>query len=141
MKTFWNCFFATILAFAVAAVIVVGMVASKSEGKKKVENHSYLVIDIYGDIAEYDAPAGIMSEVIGGKPETLQRVLGNLEKAAVDTRIEGVIFKISSTNGAGLAMLEEMRGAIKKVRAAGKKVYAYTDSMDRNAFYLAASCD
>jgi len=141
MKTFWNCFFATILAFAVAAVIVVGMVASKSEGKKKVENHSYLVIDIYGDIAEYDAPAGIMSEVIGGKPETLQRVLGNLEKAAVDTRIEGVIFKISSTNGAGLAMLEEMRGAIKKVRAAGKKVYAYTDSMDRNAFYLAAACD
>jgi len=141
MKTFWNCFFATILAFAVAALIVVGMVASKSEGKKKVENHSYLVIDIYGDIAEYDPPAGIMSEVMGGKPETLQRVLGNLEKAAVDTRIEGVIFKISSTNGAGLAMLEEMRGAIKKVRAAGKKVYAYTDSMDRNAFYLAAACD
>ncbi|MFA4947375.1 MAG: signal peptide peptidase SppA [Candidatus Krumholzibacteriia bacterium] len=141
MKTFWKCFFATILAFAVVAFIVVGMVASKSEGKKKVENHSYLVVDIYGEIAEYDPPAGIMAEVMGGKPETLQRVLGNLEKAAIDKKIDGVIFKISSSNGAGLAMLEEMRGAIKKVRAAGKKVYAYTDSMDRNAFYLAAACD
>jgi protease-4 len=141
MRVFWKCFFATILAFAVVAFVVVGMVASKSEGKKKVENHSYLVIDIYGEIAEYDPPAGIMGEVMGGKPETLQRVLGNLEKAAVDKRIDGVVFKISSSNSAGRAMLEEMRGAIKKVRAAGKKVYAYTDSMDRDAFYLASACD
>jgi protease-4 len=141
MKTFWKCFFATILAVAVMALVVVGMVASKSEGKKKVGDHSYLVIDIYGEIAEYDPPAGIMAEVMGGKPETLQRILSNLEKAAVDKKIDGVIFKISSSNSAGPAMLEEMRGAIKKVRAAGKKVYAYTDSMDRNAFYLASACD
>jgi protease IV len=141
MKVFWKCFLATILAFAFMIFVVVGMIASKTEGKKKIEGHSYLVVDIYGDIAEYDPPAGIMGEVMGGKPETLQRVLGNLEKAAIDDRIDGVIFKISSTNGAGLAMLEEMRGAIKKARAAGKKVYAYTDSMDRDAFYLAAACD
>jgi len=141
MKVFWKCFLATILAFALMIFVVVGMIASKTEGKKKIEGHSYLVVDIYGDIAEYDPPAGIMGEVMGGKPETLQRVLGNLEKAAIDDRIDGVIFKISSTNGAGLAMLEEMRGAIKKARAAGKKVYAYTDSMDRDAFYLAAACD
>ena len=141
MKVFWNCFFATILALAVVVFVVAGMVVSKSDGKKKVESHSYLVVDVYGTIAEYDPPAGIMGEVMGGKPETLQRILSNLEKAAVDKKIDGVVFKISSSNGAGLAMLEEMRGAIKKVRAAGKKVYAYTDSMDRNAFYLAAACD
>ncbi|MGD1049182.1 MAG: S49 family peptidase, partial [Candidatus Krumholzibacteriaceae bacterium] len=138
---FWKCFFATILAVVVMVLVVAGIVASKSDTKKKVMDHSYLVVDIYGDIAEYDAPAGIMGEFIGDKPETLQRILGNLEKAAVDKRIDGVIFKISSSNSAGLAKLEEMRGAIKKVRAAGKKVYAYTDSMDRAAFYLASACD
>jgi protease-4 len=138
---FWKCFFATILAVVVVVLVVGGMVASKSDTKKKVLNHSYLVIDVYGDIAEYDAPAGVMGELMGGKPETLQRILGNLEKASVDKKIDGVIFKISSTNSAGLAMLEEMRAAIKKVRAAGKKVYAYTDSMDRSAFYLASACD
>jgi protease-4 len=141
MRVFWRCFFATLLAFAVVAFIVVGMIASKSGGKKKIENHSYLIVDIYGDLPEYDPPAGIMGELAGNKPETLQRVLSNLEKAAIDKRIDGVIVKVSSTNGAGLAMLEEMRGAIKNVRAAGKKVYAYTDSMDRNVFYLAAACD
>jgi protease-4 len=141
MKVFWSCFFATILAFVVAVSIVVGIAASQGDAKKKIESHSYLVVDVYGDIAEYDPPAGVIGEVVGAKPETLQRILGNLEKASVDKRIDGIIFKISSTNGAGLAMLEEMRGAIKKVRAAGKKVYAYTDSMDRNAFYLAAACD
>ena len=141
MRVFWKCFFATILAFVVMAFVIVGFVASKGDTKKKIEDHSYLVVDLYGDIGEYDAPAGIMGEVIGGKPETLQRILGNLEKAAVDKKIDGVVFKISSSNGAGLAMLEEMRGAIKKVRAAGKKVFAYTDSMDRNSFYLAAACD
>ncbi len=141
MRVFWKCFFATILAFVVMVLVVAGMVVSQSDGKKKIEDHSYLVVDIYGEIAEYDPPSGVMGEMMGGKPETLQRVLGNLEKAAVDDRIDGVIFKISSSNSAGLAKLEEMRGAIKKVRAAGKKVYAYTDSMDRNAFYLAAACD
>jgi len=141
MRVFWNCFFATILAFVVTVLVIVGVVASKGDTKKKIEDRSYLIVDVYGDIAEYEPPAGVMGEVLGGKPETLQRILGNLEKAAVDKRIDGVIFKISSSNGAGLAMLEEMRGAIKKVRATGKKVYAYTDSMDRNAFYLAAACD
>jgi protease-4 len=141
MRVFWKCFFATLLAFAVVAFVVVGMVASKGGGKKKIENHSYLVVDIYGDLPEYDPPAGILGELTGNKPETLQRVLSNLEKASIDKRIDGVIVKISSTNGAGVAMLEEMRGAIKNVRAAGKKVYAYTDSMDRNVFYLAAACD
>lgn len=140
MKTFWNCFFATILAVVVTGAIVVGVVASKGESKRKIEGRSYLVIDVYGDIAEYDAPSGVLGAV-SGKPETLQRILDNLEKAAVDKRIDGVIFKISSTNSAGLAMCEEMRGAIKKVRAAGKKVYAYADALNSKALYLAAACD
>lgn len=138
---FWKCFFATILAFIVIVAVGAGIVASKSSSKKEIKDHSYLVVDIYGGITEYEPPTNIMGIAIGGNAETLQRILGNLEKASVDKRIDGVIFKISASNGAGLAMLEEMRGAIKKVRAAGKKVYAFTDMMDRNTFYLAAACD
>jgi len=138
---FWKCFFATILAFVVIVVAAAGIVSSKSGEKKKIETHSYLVIDIYGDITEYDPPTNVMGMAIGGKAETLQRILGNLEKVCADKRIDGVIVKVSASNGAGRAMLEEMRGAIKKVRASGKKVYAYTDSMDRRAFCLAAACD
>lgn len=140
MRAFWRSFFATILAIVVVALVAAAIVVSKSDSKKKIENHSWLVVDLYGAIDEYDAPAGLLGAV-GGGGETLQRVLGNLEKAAVDKRIDGVIMKISGSNDAGLAMLEEMRGAVKKVRGAGKKVYCWSDHMTRNAFYLAAACD
>ena len=37
--------------------------------------------------------------------------------------------------------MEEIRDAIKNVRAAGKKVYAFSDSMNRGSLFLASACD
>jgi protease-4 len=122
-------------------VLVVGIAAIKSSQKPKIEDHSYLVVDIYGEVLEYDPPGGVMAEILGGGPETLHRILGNLEKAAVDDRIDGIIMKLSSSNTLGTAMREEIRHAIKKVRAADKKVYAFGDFMDTRVYMLAAACD
>ncbi len=141
MKSFFRSFFASILAIVVLFVIVVGIAALKSSQKPKIEEHSYLVVDIYGEVLEYDPPGGIMAEILGGGPETLHRILGNLEKAAVDDRIDGVIMKLSSSNTMGTAMRGEVREAIKKVSAAGKKVYAFGDFMDTRVYLLAAACD
>ncbi|MBN1162969.1 MAG: signal peptide peptidase SppA [Candidatus Krumholzibacteriota bacterium] len=144
MKSFLRSFLASLLAVLVVLLVIVGILAfkiSRSDSPPDVKEHTWLVIDLYGGIDEYDPPADIMTEIMGGKPETLTRILGNLEKACVDDDIEGVIFKMSATNGAGLAMLEEIRGGIKKVRQSGKKVYGYSDSMNRKLYYLAASCD
>ena len=132
MKAFWQSFFATILAIVVVALVATGVIVSKGDSKKKIEDHSWLVVDFYGSIEEYDPPSGIIGAV-GGGGETLQRILGNLEKAAIDERIEGVIFKISGSNSAGLAMLDEIRGAARKVRGAGKKVFCWSDDLNRNA--------
>lgn len=146
MKSFLKSFLASFLATVIVLfiiVMVIGMVAvSSTSGKKeKIEDGSWLVVDLYGGITEYSPPAGVMSEVLGGKGETLQRILDNMEKVCVDDRIEGVILKMSSSNGAGGAMLEEMRWAVKKVQESGKKVYGYSDSMDRKTYYLASACD
>jgi protease-4 len=141
VKSFFRSFFASLLAIVVVLVVVVVMIAVKCNERSKIEDHSYLVVDIYGDIPEYNPPSGVMGEIMGGKPETLQRIIGNLEKAAVDDRIEGVIMKLSASHNAGMAMLQEIRGAIKKVQDAGKKVYGFTDSMDRKTYFLAAACD
>ncbi len=141
MKSFLRSFFATLMAMMAVVLILIGAIASKTGEKTKIEDNSWLVIDLYGDIREYDPPGGVMSELMGGKAETLNRILTNLEKAAADDRIEGVIFKMSSSNGAGRAMLQEMREAVKKVRESGKKVYGFSDSMDRNTYYLASACD
>jgi len=142
MRSFLRTFLAVFLSLVVILAIVAGISLSRiGGGKVAIKDHSYLVIDVYGRILEYDPPTSVMGEIFGTKPETLQRILDNLEKARVDKRIDGVILKVSASNTAGLAKLQEIREAVKRVRKSGKKVLCYTDSMDKWAYYLAASCD
>ncbi|UCG52061.1 MAG: signal peptide peptidase SppA [Candidatus Latescibacterota bacterium] len=141
MKAFFRSFLASLLAIVVVLVVIVAAIGIKVSKKPSIKDHSYLVVDVYGEILPYFPPDGVIAEILGGEPETLHRILSNLEKAAADKRIEGVILKVSSNNSLGLASLEEVRGAVAKVRDAGKKVYAFSDSMDRNSLYLVSACD
>jgi protease-4 len=141
MKGFLKSFFASLLAIAVVIVLVLAAVGAKTSKKPAIKDGSYLVVDVHGEILPYDAPGGLVAEVLGGDAETLHRILGNLEKAAVDRRIAGVILKISSVNSLGYASIEEVRGAVRRVRHAGKPVYAFGDDLDRNSIFLASACD
>ena len=146
MKSFFKSFLASLLAIVVVVglvfLIFLGFASSKLAGDKvEVKKGSYLVIDIYGDMLEYSPPTNIMTEITGGEVETLQRILSNLRKAEVDDRIKGVIMKVSASNGAGRAKMEEIRKAVARVQKAGKKVYGYSDTMNRSAYYLISACD
>lgn len=142
MKDFFKSFFASIMAvITIVAVVVLIIVLVSISKKEKIRDHSYLVINIYGDILEYDPSPDVMSELMGVKPLTLQMILSNLEKASVDERIDGVIMKLNWNNNLGYAKCEEIRGAIKKVQKVGKKVYAFSDSADKRTYFIAAACD
>jgi protease-4 len=141
MKAFLRSFFASLLAFIVLIIAVVGIVGSMTDKRPTIEDHSYLVVDIHGEILPYLPPSGIMGQILEGEVETLHRMLGNLEKASADKRIEGVIMKISGSNTLGLASLQEVRGAVERLREKGKPVYAFSDFLDRNAIFLASACD
>ncbi len=141
MKAFFRSFFAAFLAIVVILVIIFGIFALKISQKPKIKDHSFLIVDIYGQILEYDPPADILAQIMGEKPQTLQMILSNLEKASVDERIEGVIMKLSATNNAGYAKLNEVRRGIQKVQKAGKKVYGFSDSIDHKTYFLASACD
>ena len=140
MKGFLKSFLASLLAILVVALVVIGVAVSKTKEKPKVEDGSYLVLDLCGDLLEYDPPSGMLGMVSGG-PATLTHMLEDLEKAAVDDRIVGVIFKMSSSNGAGMGKIQELRHGIAKVQASGKKVYGFADSMSPRTYLLAAACD
>jgi protease-4 len=105
-----------------------------------VKDGSWLVIDIFGEIPPYDEPESISSSIFD-EGETLTRILGNLDKAAADKRVDGVLLKISSSNSLGMASMGEIRDGIARVRAAGKKVFAFSDELDRDALYVASACD
>jgi protease-4 len=146
MKNFIKTFFALLLANVVLAallfVFIFAVGTSLKAGKKpELKKGTYLVVDIYGDVLAYNPPEDFPQSLFEGEPETLHRILSNLEKARVDDRIEGVVIKISANNGLGPAMIEEIRGEIKKIQAADKPVYAYSDNLDRKTLFLAAACD
>lgn len=130
-----------ILVVCVVVIGGVGLGISRLLADPKIEDHSYLVVDIHGEILEFHPPTDMAGKVLGGDPETLHRILANLEKATVDDRIDGVILKLSANHSAGLAKLEEIRGAVHRVRESGKNVVGWADSLDRNTTYLAAACD
>ena len=141
MRDFIKSVFASIFAIVLIVAVIAAVVAVKSSQKPKIKDGSYLVIDIYGEIFPYYPPGDVMSEIFGGEPETLQRILTGLDMAAADKRIKGVILKLSSNNSLGPASYQEICDAIKKVRAADKMVYAFSDALNARTLYMAAACD
>jgi protease-4 len=129
------------MAIVLLAVIGGGYAACVSGKKPKIKDGSWLVLELHGDLLEYDPPGGVMSKIAGGDAETLQRILDNLMKARVDDRIEGVVLRTSSGASLGFAAMQEIRGSIKKLREAGKKAYAYAESFDQRDYFLLAACD
>ena len=141
MKNFFVAFLGALLAIIVL-VLLVGSIGGYMAGKQPaIEDRSWLIVEMYGDLLEYDPPGGIMSQLVDSDVETLQRILDNLEKAAVDDRIEGVIFKVAAGNSVGTAMLQEIRGAIRRVQDTDKKVLVWAESFDRQDYLLLAACD
>ena len=141
MKSFFVAFLGALLAIIVL-VLLVGSIGGYMAGKQPaIEDRSWLIVEMYGDLLEYDPPGGIMSQLVDSNVETLQRILDNLEKAAVDDRIEGVIFKVAAGNSVGTAMLQEIRGAIRRVQDTDKKVLVWAESFDRQDYLLLAACD
>ncbi|MBU1074075.1 S49 family peptidase, partial [bacterium] len=137
----WRSVSLTLLSLVVALLIVAGVVYLLCGGGPDIDDGSWLVLDLYGEITEYDPPGGPVNQVLGGAPLTLQDMIDNLGKAALDDRIAGVILKLSSTHDADLAKLQELRRAVDRVQAAGKPVHAWGDALDLKTLYLAAGCD
>ena len=129
------------MAIALLLGIAVGYGACAAGKKSKIKNHSWLVVEIYGGLLEYDPPGGLMSELAGGDTETLQRILSNLRKAQVDDRIDGVIIRTSYGTSIGAAKTEEIRNAIKRLRDSGKKVYGYAEAFGAKELLLLSACD
>ncbi|MFO0593830.1 MAG: signal peptide peptidase SppA [Myxococcaceae bacterium] len=68
------------------------------------------------------------------------RFLRFLDRARLDPELDGVIIKVEGA-GLGLARADEVRTGIQKLRAAGKKVYAYVLGVGDNEYLLVSACD
>ena len=129
------------LTLIIVVAVVAGAIYLALNKKPDIEDGSWLVLDLYGEVTEYAPPGDVVSQAMGGEGLVLQDMLDALHKAARDERIAGVIWKLSSAHDAGPAKLEELRAATQAVRDAGKPVYAWGDTYDLRTLFLAAACD
>ena len=112
-----------------------GDAADKADAatKKKL---SVAHIEITGGYSEGVSAPGLFGDVV----ETLGSGLQRLDKAARDESLDAVILHISDPS-IGWAKLNELRVGIQKMRAKGRKVYAWMESVDTKGYLLAAACD
>lgn len=68
------------------------------------------------------------------------RFLRFLDRASRDPELAAVLIKIEGA-GVGLARADEVRAGIERLRAAGKKVYAYILSVGDAEYLMASACD
>lgn len=135
----WGC-------FALAALITLAPAMARDTDKKpessekqeanQTKKVSLAVLTLKEDYPEGTAAPGLFGEL---KPH-LREVLNRMEKIGKDEKLQGLVLKLRSPH-LGLGKVDEVRGAISRLRAAGKKVYADVESVATKDYLIAAACD
>lgn len=124
----------------IVILIVVGVVLARRE--PAIAPGSFLVVHVGGSYAEAP-PSDLLGQLLGAQQHLFPEVLLELQKAAVDTRLQGVILKVTPLE-LDFAQVQELRDALRALQAAGKRVIAWVtgeaDSGNRE-YYLASVAD
>ncbi len=152
MKDFFKYVLATIVGiFAVSFISMImffmfaGMMVALTEKQGFVQDNSMLVINLKHKIVDRASKDPFQNLNIPGfeqiKTIGLDEIQTSLENAVSDDRIKGIFLKMSVING-GMASVEEIRNMLAEFKEkCDKPVYAYGDTYDQKAYYLASIAD
>ncbi len=108
-----------------------------AKGKKAAAKKLVVVkLTLKGDFPEGPAAPGLFGKMKSTLAATIQRI----DAAAEDKDVSAVWLKIEGLS-IGRGKLNELRGAVARLRKAKKPVYAELTTADTSAYLLAASCD
>src|SRR5580658_6940022 len=132
-----------VLHLIVLLVIFGFVLAALHTSMPVVPRSAALVIAPEGELVEQlasDPVRRAFGQASGGPaPETLLRDLTDAIAAAKsDERIKLIVLDLGSLDSSGLSKLQEIGGALRDFRAAGKRVVVAADSLDQTQYYLAA---
>jgi protease-4 len=109
----------------------------KTEVKKEKAAAIVAHIRLSGDPEE---SAGGTESLFGAAPENFKAKLDRIRKAAKDDKVKALYLEIDGL-AVGFGKLNELRAAIKEVKAAGKKVFAYSEDPGTKAYLLGLTAD
>ena len=137
-------------ALAASGLVFLLIAAATRDTEPQVRNKSVLVFDLSLNITDSSRASGtgeLIQQAVSGEDEdsiTLRTVLDAIEKATKDRRIVGIYLDgngESGSVGAGYATLKEVRQALEKFKASGKKIIAYDANWDEPSYYLGSVAD
>ncbi len=149
MKQFFKFMFASfagtiltiVVIFLMFAVMIASLVAMSGDGEVTVKEHSILHIAWKAEIKDRSSDNPMdgfdFATMKSNKPLGLYDILGSIEKAAKDSRIDG-IFLDMETLPAGIATSEEIRNKLLEFKESGKFIISYANGYDQKGYYLAS---
>jgi len=133
------------LGLSVSGLFLI-LIASLSDNEEiqGIQDKSVLVFDLSTQVRDSKPPANLAQAFSGKKQEiiTLRRVLQSIDEATKDDRIVAMFLdgrRGGSPNG--YATMEEVRAALEKFKAAGKKIIAYDVTLSEKEYYLSSLAD
>ncbi len=137
-------FFGLLLLLLMAFVAALGMGASST---RVLHERTTLVIAPEGRLVEQystDPVSRALAKALGERNAgeiQLRDLIRAIEAARDDKKIERVLLDLDRLQPSGFASLREVAGALQELRATGKQVLAFSQSMGQSQYLLAAQAD
>ena len=151
MRDFLKYTFATFLGILIffglgtGGLIFLLISAAMKDSGPQVKDKSVLVFDLTVRITDTNPGSStgeLVQKAVSGDRDnsiTLRTVLDSIDKAAKDPRIVGIYLDACGETGStisGFATLKEVRQALERFKATGKKIIAYNDDWNEATYYL-----
>ncbi len=152
MKSFLKMTFAVIVGIILTGILffvimlsVVSGIAAAGSKPAEIPEKSILVLKTGGTIpdrTETNPLAMFNPQAMSMTPAPgLNDILRNLQKAATDEKISGILIE-NGTMSSGWATADELRQALKEFKKSGKFVYSYTDYvLMQESYFISSAAD
>ncbi len=133
-----------LLALGGSGLVFILLSSLSSSQEPKIQDKSILVFDLSTQIRDSQTISSVR-EILAGEVQknlSLRQVIQSIDAAAEDKRIVGLFLDGSKGAGNnGYATMAEVRQALDKFRATGKKIIAYDVDWSEQEYYLASVAD
>lgn len=124
-------------------ILIIGAIAGSGDGKPKPKNNSVIELDLSEITLDYNGKfeASPLDALLNeGKKASVIEVIDAIEAAKTDKDIKGISI-LKNNSSLGLAQSKAIRNKLEEFKKSGKFVYAYSDVLMQNDYYLNSVAD
>lgn len=124
-------------------ILIIGAIAGSGDGKPKLDKNSVIELDLSEITLDYNGKfeASPLDALLNeGKKASVIEVIDAIEAAKTDKDIKGISI-LKNNSSLGLAQSKAIRNKLEEFKKTGKFVYAYSDVLMQNDYYLNSVAD